>query len=225
MRAFAIGTASCLLAASTAVIACFDRKAPGGAAKADEAIVAAASTNDRRWGGERDRERRSADSSPFIVGVWKFVPGATADALPQVDSEFRFINPTRLLLKLEYAFFDLNGNFCGCDRDDLAPNKTTLYTIFDEKSMSTPLFTCTGPSGALKAIVFEHHDQRIFLDDATQVGFQTHAFGNIQEADPDVILTGTVMTEAPMQGIAIDEETMEEVRAVHQHCVDFLGPL
>jgi hypothetical protein len=154
---------------------------------------------------------------------WKFT---SSDDTPTADSEFRFINPTRDSLTLEYAFYELSGAFCGCDRDDFPPNQTTVYTILDEKNnQPSPLFTCTGTSGAVKAIVFKNKGQHIFLDDATQVGFQTHAFGNINEHTPDVFLTGSVMTEAPMQGVAIDEETTEEVRTIHEQCVQFLGPL
>lgn len=178
---------------------------------------------------ERHGETKaSADSSPFVVGVWKFVPGA--GGTPTIDTEFRFINPTTVTATLEYAFFELDGTFCGCDRDDFPPNHTTIYTILDEtketvKGTTTPLFTCTGTSGALKSITFipRKHD-RISVDDTAQVGFQTHAFGGVVDLR-DRTLTGSVMTEAPLQGIALSDSTLNEVRAVHARCVEFLGPI
>ncbi len=60
-----------------------------------------------------------SEASPYIVGAWKLVcdPAVTISCSPILDTEFRFINPTPLTATLEYAFFENNGMFCGCDRD------------------------------------------------------------------------------------------------------------
>jgi hypothetical protein len=183
---------------------------------------------------ERDevdkKSNKSADSSPFVVGVWKFVR-KDVHGPPTIDTEFRFINPTTETVTLEYAFFELDGTFCGCDRDDFAPNQTTEYTMLDEVLLGSalpggpPVFSCQGKSGALKSIVFKTKGQRIILDDAAQIGFQTHAFGHIVESEDAAALTGNVMTEAPLQGIALTDSTRDEIRKIHEQCITVNGPL
>jgi len=216
-------------------VACSSAADRSGSVRANDS-VAATITSEIRDDNERSSKKTSADSSPFITGVWKFV---RSDAgTPSVDTEFRFINPTDLTVTLEYAFFEADtGAFCGCDRDTLTPNKTTIYTVLGE-SINAPQFptstipfqfSCQGTSGALKAIVFKNRGERILLDDATQVGFQTHAFGGIQETSDGMgnfnFLVGTVMTESPMVGVAITDSTRDDVRTIHQQCVTILGPL
>jgi hypothetical protein len=220
-----------LVAASLFELACGNRGDAGtGATGKNKEIIATAAAAEH---GDDDRGRRSsgsADSSPYVVGAWKFsLPDKTKP--PTIDTEFRFINPTREMLTLEYAFFENDGTFCGCDRDDFPPNKTTEYSMLDESKLDPPLaggprvFSCLGTSGSLKSIVFKHHDQRIRLDDGMQVGFQTHAFGNISEGPTSAFLTGTVMAEAPLQGVALNESTREDIRAIHEACVTVNGPL
>lgn len=179
---------------------------------------------------DRGRERpeaRERRSTPFIIGTWKFVANGTDT--PSVDTEFRFINPTPLTVTLEYAFYELDGTFCGCDRDEFQPNKTTIYTMLAEALLPPPLpngpavFSCKGTSGALKSIVFLNQGHQIFLGDASQVGFQTHAFGNLVETDTS--LQGAVMTEAMMAPVPIDDATREEIRTIHAQCVTVNGPL
>jgi hypothetical protein len=185
-------------------------------------------------GGDDSKNKKEIDlSSPYIVGAWKFQTNQSGS--PTVDSEFRFINPTKLSLTLEYAFFELDGTFCGCDRDDFPPNKTTVYTMFQESQLGPaipngpPVFSCTGPGGALKSIVFLSDGNDIVLDDASQVGFQTHAFGVLLDTDPPTSaggnLQGQVMTEAGMQAVSINEATRKEIRKIHEQCVTVNGPL
>jgi hypothetical protein len=182
--------------------------------------------------GER-KTKGGGESTPYVVGTWKFVPNGTNS--PDVDTEFRFINPTKLHLTLEYAFFDLAGNFCGCDRDDFPANKTTVYTVLGESltAVTTPgspvpfQFACTGKSGALKAIVFRNEGGRVRLGEAAQVGFQTHVFGNVMEVGTSpnfVFLQGAVMTEAGMKGITINDATEDEIESIHRQCVKVQGP-
>jgi hypothetical protein len=134
-------------------------------------------------------------------------------------------------LTLEYAFFELNGTFCGCDRDDFPPNQTTIYTMDQEFLLPPPLpggprvFTCNGTSGALKSIVFKNKGQAIFLDDAMQVGFQLHAFGNLIQGDQAAFLLGNVISESSMQGIGLNDSTREEIRKIHEQCITVNGPL
>jgi hypothetical protein len=174
---------------------------------------------------EKDRDR--TPGTPFIVGTWKFVPNGTST--PYVDTEFRFVNPTPFDVTLEYAFFNLDGSFCGCDRDEFQPNKTTIYTMLQEKNLGSaipggpPVFSCSDTSGALKSIVFFHKGQDIFLGEASQVGFQTHAFGNLVEGDTS--LTGAVMTEATMAPVVINDAAREEIKKIHDQCVMVNGPL
>src|SRR5512139_3689588 len=88
-------------------------------------------------------------ASPYIVGAWKLVcdPAVTTSCSPILDTEFRFINPTTLTVTLEYAFFENDGTFCGCDRDSFEPNKTTVYTATQERNNTPSSFmTCKGNS-------------------------------------------------------------------------------
>ncbi len=182
---------------------------------------------------EQGHEKHGRNSSPFVVGVWKFIPNQDPTQPPSVDTEVRFINPTKLTVTLEYAFFDLAGNFCGCDRDTFQPNKTTIYSMNDETTTQSPIgkpvFTCPGESppsmsGALKSIVFLNRGQQIFLDEASQVGFTTHVFGAVTEGS-DHSLTGNVMTESGMQPVPINDETRKEIQEIHDLCVTVNGPL
>jgi hypothetical protein len=225
-KRFAVLAVGGVLLGSILEWGCSSARDPGGA------FVASAAAAERDDGDKERRSNRSADSSPFVVGVWKFVPKPNSDdPVPTIDTEFRFINPTTNSVTLEYAFFELDGTFCGCDRDDFPPNKTTEYTILDESLLPPPLpdgsrvFFCKGTSGALKSIVFKNKGQHIFVDDAFQVGFQLHAFGGISEGDQFAFLIGKVMTEAPLQGIALTESTREEIRSIHEQCVTVNGPL
>ena len=166
------------------------------------------------------------------MGAWKLVcdvsPCPTPVANPIVDTEFRFINPTKVNATLEYAFFENDGTFCGCDRDAFAPNKTTVYTASGERNSSPSLMQCKGNSGALKSIVFASHEgDEISIGGATQTGFLTHLFGNITTAPDGSTFYANSMAEAGMKGIAITPHTIVEIKAIHQACVNFppVGPL
>jgi hypothetical protein len=152
------------------------------------------------------------DSSPYVVGDWRFNDSTTA--VTTVNSEFIFVNPTDLTLTLEYAFFAPDGTFCGCDRDTLKPNGRTRYTMADEVSggqFSTTL--CPSQTeGELKSIVFVSEDKKgIVLGDAAQGGIQIHIFSN--PADK---------AESNLQGIAINQTTTREINAIHQQCKKFI---
>ncbi len=222
---FAVGG---LLVASSLGLACGNNGGDPNARRSSSALISTAAAAEHRDDDKERRSNASADSSPFVVGTWKFVMQGTT---PTIDTEFRFINPTKESLTLEYAFFEADGTFCGCDRDDFPPNKTTEYSMLDESQLTPPLpggpkvFSCTGTSGALKSIVFKNKGQKIFLDDGMQVGFQTHAFGGIVEGNQAAFLIGNVMTQAPLQGVALNDSTRDEIRAVHDKCVTVNGPL
>jgi len=223
-KALSVWPFGALLLASTAHLACGGAGDKGSATTSSALIKTAAAA-------EHFNENKSADSSPLVVGVWKFVTPKDDPQHPKIDTEFRFINPTTESLTLEYAFFEHDGTPCGCDRDDFVPNQTTEYTMLDELNLGSavpgnpPVFSCKDPAGALKSIVFKHNGQHIFLDDAQQVGFQTHVFGDVKEADGQPLITGKVMTEAPLQGVAINDSTLKEIQAIHEECVKVNGPL
>jgi hypothetical protein len=196
-------------------------------------------------GDKDDKEGRKSPPTPYVVGTWKFTTTSTDGTLkPVTDTEFRFINPTSKALILEYAFFNMDGSFCGCDRDDFPPNKTTVYTMFQELNLGSaqpggPLvFSCSDSNGALKSIVFEADGQKIKLDDASQIGFQTHVFGVDPDSDPSTAsggnlqgsflaspVKGAFMTESAMVPVPLDDATREEIKLIHGHCVDVNGPL
>lgn len=183
--------------------------------------------------GGNDSRPKGDESSPYIVGAWKFSTDNSGS--PKVDTEARFINPTKLQLTLEYAFFNMDGSFCGCDRDDFPPNKSTVYTIFQEANLGPaipngpPVFSCTDTNGALKTIVFLSQGDDIVLDDASLVGFQTVAFGVDPASDPTMAsginLQGSVMTEAGMQAISLNPATKKEIEKIHEQCVSVNGPV
>jgi hypothetical protein len=202
---------------------------------ASDALGRAPATSTIRQSGDhehRDREKREREggvSSPILTGVWKFMQDEHGKT--KFDTEFRFINSSDLDLTLEYAFFDPDGNFCGCDRDDLPANKTTIYTILGEKQ-NPPQFTCDqlgATSGAVQAIVFRQKGSDIDFDDAEQVGFQTTAFRDVDETSDNAgnfnFLTGRTMTASPMQNIVVTEATLANARFVHQQCVDLIPPM
>jgi hypothetical protein len=80
-----------------------------------------------------------------------------------------------------------------------------------------------------QGLVFKSRGQQIFLDDTTQAGFQTHAFGGIMETSDQMgnfnLLTGNVMTEATMAPITISDSTLDDIREIHANCVKVQGPL
>ncbi|HVI76135.1 MAG TPA: hypothetical protein VM683_14215 [Anaeromyxobacteraceae bacterium] len=178
--------------------------------------------------GDNEKEQ-GRNSSPYVVGVWKLILDKNPKKPPRVDTEVRFINPTQLTVTLEYAFFELDGTFCGCDRDTFQPNKTTIYTMNDETTTQSPIgktvFTCQGTSGALKSIVFLNNGQEIFLDETSQVGFTTHVFGDVDEDLTTHFLTGKVMTESGMVPVPINDETRKEIQQIHDQCNMVNGPL
>jgi hypothetical protein len=218
-----------------------------GIVAANDDVVGRASSADKQ-GGKDDNDKGfsnkvKGEASPYVVGVWKFKPNPDPNKInePLADTEFRFINPTALDdVTLEYAFFELDGSPCGCDRDSFPHNHTTVYTMLGElmttspPPLNLPVFTCTGTSGALKSIAFRNKGQKIFLDDALQVGFQTHAFGDVEESplpDPNQgifpnFLTGKRMTEAGLKGIPINnDDVREDIEKIHEECVSVNGPL
>jgi hypothetical protein len=153
------------------------------------------------------------DSSPYVVGDWRFNDSTTA--VTTVNTEFIFVNPTDLTLTLEYAFFAPDGTFCGCDRDTLKPNGRTRYTMADEVSggqFSTTL--CPSQTeGELKSIVFVSEDKKgvVVFGDAAQGGIQIHIFSN--PADK---------SESNLQGIAVNQATTREINGIHQQCKKFI---
>ena len=169
------------------------------------------------------------DSSPYVVGHWRlndsfrdFTPGA---AIKTANTDFVFLNPTDLTLTLEYAFFDPDGTFCGCDRDTLNPNGRTRYTMLGEKQakiFSTAL--CPKQTeGELKSIVFTGVDNgNVVVGDALQAGIQIHIFASAQGEESDSNTPGE-KSESNLQGVTINAATTREMNNIHQQCVKFIG--
>ena len=159
------------------------------------------------------RSAAAQDSSPYVVGHWRlndsfrdFTPGA---AIKTANTDFVFVNPTDLTLTLEYAFFDPDGTFCGCDRDTLNPNGRTRYTMRGEKQakiFSTAL--CPKQTeGELKSIVFTGVDNgNVVVGDALQAGIQIHIFASPQGEESDSNMPGE-KSESNLQGVTINAAT------------------
>ena len=175
----------------------------------------------------------AGNSEPYVVGQWKlrdvFPPSLTGiqpkiaeepTGIPTDDTEFNFQNPTNLTLQLETAFFDEAGTFCGCDRRVLKPNGTVRYTMLQEegaKLLSRGLCP-TQTDGMMKAIVFQTGENYHCAGDAVLTGLQIHTYTN-------PISSLQYRTETGLQKVRINRATQEEIRTIHEQCVNFLGPV
>src|ERR1700731_4761332 len=157
------------------------------------------------------------DSSPYVVGHWRlndsfrdFKPGAP---ITTTNTDFVFLNPTGLTLMLEYAFFAApDGKFCGCDRDTLAPNGRTRYTMQAEVEghQFSRTLCPTQTDGELKSIVFVS-SETIGTDDALQAGLQIHL-----SDDNDV------RSESDLDAVPSTTETRKEMNTIHILCNGFI---
>ena len=161
------------------------------------------------------------DSSPYVVGHWRlndsFQDFKSGAPITTENTDFVFLNPTHLILTLEYAFFAApDGTFCGCDRDRLLPNGRTRYTMLGEKQggqFSTQLCP-TQTEGTLKAIVFTSSPEVSPIDvgDALQAGVQIHIYGSAPGQS----------SESNLQGVTVTAATMVEMNAIHKACTGFI---
>lgn len=162
------------------------------------------------------------------MGHWKL--NDTFEDISTENTEFVFLNPTKLTLTLDYAFFanppeadqsktpgKIKGAvFCGCDEDTLIPNGRVRYTMAgEEKDGFLSRKLCPNQTdGVMKTIVFtskkEHPDQ-INIDDALQAGYQSQTFNK-----------GQGRTEADLKAVPITEKTKEEIQFIHEQCSKFL---
>ncbi len=159
------------------------------------------------------------DSSPYLIGHWMLNDHfsdfkSTGATIATEDTEFVFLNPTQHILTLEYAFFDENGTFCGCDRDTLQPNGRTRYTMLAEQQggfLSRKLCP-TQTDGTMKTIVFQNGGQPTFPPGGElQAGYQITLF------------KGNGRTESPLLAVPINGVTFVEEQTIHAHCVSVLG--
>ncbi|QCP48281.1 hypothetical protein FAZ95_03200 [Trinickia violacea] len=162
------------------------------------------------------------DSGPYLVGHWKlddsfsdFKPPSSA--ITTANTEFVFINPTSLTLALEYAFFDSQGTFCGCDHDTLKPNGRVRYTMLGElqggqfSRKLCPGTNATNPQtdGVMKTIVFTSGSANtVYVGDAVQAGYQIDLFGGGR-------------TEADLKAVVLNQNTQNEINSIHQQCAAF----
>ncbi len=162
---------------------------------------------------------KAQESSPYLMGEW-FLDDSFKDGTTPIvtkDTQFTFLNPTPNSLTLEYAFFDEDGGFCGCDVDCLNPNGVVRYTMSGEQSGGQ--FVCTGKGtnppkkthGSMKTIVFQptlnpSGSTPLVTTGALQVGFQIHFLSNGSR------------TEAGLKAISVIQS---EIDAIHNKCVTF----
>ena len=151
----------------------------------------------------------ASEASPYMMGEWFLADAFESPAVETVDTVFSFLNPTPLHLVLEYAFFQEDGTFCGCDIDELNPNGLVRYTMSGEKRDG--FLACPDPKathGPMKSIVLVQKGKWLFIDDALQIGFQTHLFPGGRE-------------EAGMKAIPLTHRTFEEIVQIHNNCKSF----
>jgi hypothetical protein len=156
------------------------------------------------------------NSSPYVVGQWnlndKLKDFKHGHPIKTENSVFIFLNPTDLTLTLEYAFFASDGTFCGCDRDTLAPNGRTRYTMQAEKEggQFSRTLCPTQTDGTLKAIVFASN-ATIGTDAALQAGLQIHLSDDNE-----------VRSEADLEAVPINTATIREINHIHSLCNGFI---
>jgi hypothetical protein len=162
-------------------------------------------------------------NTPYVVGEW-FLNNTSADTPPVTtqDTQFIFLNPSSHQEFNEYAFFDQDGNFCGCDRDVKTPNARIRYTMSDEAAGGQ--FACTGKvagfpkatEGTMKSITFRvNSDLSIDFLGATQAGHQVHFFVKEQGVG------GPNNTESDLIPVPVTHATSTEINHIHAACVDF----
>jgi|GEM_PF-1740990 hypothetical protein len=173
------------------------------------------------------------DASPYLVGHWKlndsFQDSKAGSPIVTENTEFVFLNPTKLTLTLDYAFFanppeaDLNAShkntgatFCGCDEDTLIPNGRVRYTMLGEEEggfLSRKL--CPKQTdGVMKTIVFtskKDHPDQINIEDALQAGYQIQTFNQ-----------GQGRTESDLKAVPVTDKIKEEIQFIHDQCKKFL---
>jgi hypothetical protein len=158
----------------------------------------------------------AGNSSPYIVGQWnlndKLKDFKHGDAIKTENSVFVFLNPTDLVLTLEYAFFASDGTFCGCDRDTLQANGRTRYTMQAEVEghQFSRTLCPTQTDGELKSIVFVS-SETIGTDDALQAGLQIHLSDDNE-----------VRSESDLNAVPINTATIREMNHIHTLCNGFI---
>ena len=173
-------------------------------------------------GDDDDNGGTGGDASAYLVGHWKlndsFQDFKGGYPISTENTEFVFLNPTKLTLTLEYAFFATNGDksvtFCGCDRDTLNANGRVRYTMLGEQQggqFSTKLCP-TQTDGTMKTIVFTSKPREpVKIDSALQAGYQIDIFGK-----------GSGRTEAGLLSVPITDSTRAEIQNIHQLCNKFI---
>jgi hypothetical protein len=188
-------------------------------------------------------EHAGGGSSPYLVGHWKLADQfsdftGNGTQIVTENSEFVFINPTDDTLTLEYAFFATDDTvpstvqvkptlFCGCDRDTLNRNGRTRYTMLAElqggqfsPAGCTRSDKTVATDGVLKTIVFEGTDHgKVILGRALQAGYQVDVHGQVPGTSGSAV---TIASTASLAAVAINEETLEEIQAIHKACVKFI---
>jgi len=167
-------------------------------------------------------DQNGGGGNPYVVGEW-FLGDVSTDtpSVTTADTQFIFLNPTDHKQFNEYAFYDPDGHFCGCDRDVKDPGGRIRYTMSDEAAGGQ--FVCTGATGQLakqtegtmKSIAFQvTPNGTIALQNASQAGHQVH-FGVS-------IGTGAANnTESILASVPLTDSTTKAIQTIHNQCVTF----
>jgi len=86
----------------------------------------------------------------------------------------------------------------------------------------TVLSTVTASTGGvLKTMVFEgtDHSGNVILGRALQAGHQVDVHGQVPETSGPPV---TAASTTGLAAIAVNEETLEEIQAIHKACVKFI---
>ncbi len=173
----------------------------------------------------------SAGGNFFVVGEWflgdNFTQtagnGVTPDAVKTADTQFTFLNPTDHNQFNEYAFFDQDGKFCGCDRDEKVPNAIIRYTMQGE--LAGGQFSCqakgkpTSTQGTMKSIAFSLNKKgSIDFSTSVNAGHQVHFGVGLGTGN-------TNNTESDLIPVPITKSTMNDAISIHNQCVNALGPV
>ena len=176
----------------------------------------AAAQNQNNQNNQNDQN--GGGGNPYVVGEW-FLGDVSTDtpSVTTADTQFIFLNPTDHKQFNEYAFYDPDGKFCGCDRDVKDPGGRIRYTMSDEAAGGQ--FVCTGVAkqteGTLKSIAFlVKPNGKIDFENASQAGHQVH-FGVS-------IGTGAANnTESILASVPLTDSTRNAIQIIHNQCVTF----
>ena len=156
----------------------------------------------------------AADSSPYLSGLWSLIKTTVFNKTIVVGSEAVIANPTNSILQVEAAFFDENGDLCGCDYRTMGPN--ALWDV-KSKDYEEMLFeNCDNGMGHLKVIA--HQPCRTVASTCTST-----VFSRLTDLSGPM-LTGFVFVpvNGGMSGVTLNNDTRLDMANIYKKCFDFL---